>query len=212
MKLNLLPTLALLASLTSATTIRNHFKSNCKGGSLLYRNVAPNTCCSALRHNPPRGCPSAHFAGAPAHAIVAGWQRTRDGRNCGALKKRANTGAGHKKCIGISPSRGQFAGTSWTRGAASKRDEGDPTMSQDEGLQVDEGEKCTATVQPDAVILDDGHMYRVEGMEEGLLDALYEMAVNGTTQADLPASYDRFEEDPQGVQERLADMQGEEED
>lgn len=210
MKLTLLTT-ALLLTLSSAATIRNHFRRNCAGGHLLCRNINPNVCCGAVRSDPPRGSPSAFFASMPHHATVLGWQGSRDGRKCGALKRRASTGNGNHKCLGIPPNVGQFAGTSWVRGGR-KRDVGYLVNGTTDGLGVQVGEVCNGTVGPDAIVLDDGHMYGVEGMGEEMVAQLYDMAMNGTGYADLPEVFDRFEEDVGGVEGRVAEMQGETED
>lgn len=96
----------------------------------------------------------------------------------------------------------QFAGSSWAKPAGQKREE--PPATADE--------KCEGTMQPQAIVLDDGHMYNTEDMSDDMFDYLTDLAANGTTQAGLPSSFAKYVEDEEGVQARLADMQGEEEE
>lgn len=200
---------ALFASITSAATIKNHFKAKCHGGHLLFRNIGPRLCARALHRtgnpdNPVKGSESVAFLDMPHHARVFGWWATRDSPFCGDLKRRRQMGNKSRGCMG-SAKNVKYAGSSWAT-PASKRKE--PTNGTE---PVRPDETCESEAAPAAIVLDDGHMYDVEEMPNGLFDQLYDLAANGTGYADLPDVFDHFEEDKEGVQARVQDMQPEEE-
>ncbi|KAF2466850.1 uncharacterized protein BDR25DRAFT_235916, partial [Lindgomyces ingoldianus] len=186
-----------LIPLASGTTIRNHFNANCKGGHLTCRSIGPSTCCGGTLHVPVDGAPSALFVSLPKQVTVIGWHPKSSNSQCGDVAKKVATSSPNK-CLGTKATAGgkHFTGTSWT------------TVEGIEG----EAQKCTSTIEPDALVLDDGHMYKLQAMEVGDVNTLLEFAVNGTLAADLPGVYGKYEIEKEGLEGRLQEMQGEPEE
>ncbi|PSN63041.1 hypothetical protein BS50DRAFT_591254 [Corynespora cassiicola Philippines] len=190
-----LATLAALSGITTAVDIRNFFETGCRGGYFHFRDINSRVCALAIRDNGTRGCPSARFDFvSPNNQRAIGWQGDPRGPNrCHVARTNQSVGRNRQTCIQINPSIGQYAGTSWA-GANLKRDE---VM-----------EPCTERALPTAVVLNDGHLYNTEGMEQEELEVLMDLAVEGTESGDLPEFYAKFEGDVEGVERRWLEIQG----
>ncbi|KAH7138850.1 hypothetical protein B0J11DRAFT_610315 [Dendryphion nanum] len=184
-------TFGAFASIADAVQIRNHYNAGCSGGYIGYSGIAQRVCAPALRENGYRGSPSSRFIQLPNRAIARGWQRTRDGQICGSLARSGNAGTNKNYCLSISSAIGEFAGTSWNA-PSSKRD--------------GEAEPCLSTAKPDTVVLNDGHLFNTEAIPDADLEILISYAINGTTVEYLPENFIEFEEDVEGVEERVQEI------
>jgi hypothetical protein len=99
-----------LAAAASAADLRNYFEGNCGGAYAECTNVAsgvtlptphlqkpptnnkPQTCCVIWRDNGLRGAPSVGVVWASPGTQIFGYQRTRDGNNCGSIAAQKATG------------------------------------------------------------------------------------------------------------------------
>ncbi|KAF2200187.1 hypothetical protein GQ43DRAFT_472929 [Delitschia confertaspora ATCC 74209] len=175
--------------MASAADIRQYFQSNCVGGYVEFANVASGHCCTTSfpSATPTSGFPSLAVLNADFGTQLFGYQRTRNGDDCGAIAAQQATGVMIPEMIvglDLDPIIGRFAASRWyparpvekryARACA-------PTIT----------EKCESAVMPNRVVLDDGDLFELEGLDEETNRELIAFALNGATVGEVP---DRFAE------------------
>ena len=163
MQLTSILLLAITSTLTTALELRGYAATTCAGSYQVCQNLTPNTCCITIRNGGTAGSGSARFLGLRGgdHELT-GWQRTRDGNNCGSLRSSARSATDY--CMGLNPSQGQYAGFQW-RFANRKR--------------ATEGWECEGTQTPDMIVSANGTEFALAGMEGGEVAALWSAVVAG---------------------------------
>jgi hypothetical protein len=87
---------------------------------------------------------------------------------------------------------GTFAGTAWFP----------PAQKRESKV------KCTGSTMINRVVLNDGHQFGLEGLDEAAKAEWFSFLTNGSTTADLPDSFAALEQEKEGVVERLNSIQG----
>ncbi|EFR02857.1 hypothetical protein MGYG_05858 [Nannizzia gypsea CBS 118893] len=181
-----------LASVAAGVTIRNHFEDNCRGGYLDFPNIPPKVCAVAISGNV-RGAVTVAYSQVPLYSPIYGWQ-ARDGYTCGTIVKGDIIGSGDSKCLAKLAGTALYSGSSW---------------SQPGLLNVKGGKDvaCTGKMAPHSIVLNDGHKYSLNSMDNEMFKTLYRMAVKGATSQELPIEYAAFEIEMETVQQRAQEIQ-----
>jgi hypothetical protein len=117
----------------------------------------------------------------PRNALILGYQRSRDGNNCGAEARRETLGNGGTGCLQEIGGGATYSGGAWIQNGRSAI------------AAEDVNTECEATQRVDTVVLDDGTGYKLNGLEDGLIEELLDMLVNGTVKNDVPEAFAAFE-------------------
>ncbi|KAL9535832.1 hypothetical protein SMMN14_00003 [Sphaerulina musiva] len=175
----ILASLLAWTSLTTAVTIKGWASANCRGASMSCPSIGAKRCCVAARWNPGKGAVSGGFSGMPPGAQGIGWQGPgRSGTNFCRTQRNHRTGNG---CLASNLRVwGTFAGMSWARRSAGKRDT--------EALDEDEV-RCESSERVSLLTLQDGTEFDLDGMSDENLAELWEVASNGTGYPGVPAKF-----------------------
>ncbi|KAK2868075.1 hypothetical protein FQN49_003180 [Arthroderma sp. PD_2] len=183
-----------LASVAAGVTIRNHFEDNCRGGYLDFPNIPPRVCAVAVYDSNIRGAVTVAYSQMPPYSPMYGWQ-ARDGYTCGTIVKGDFAGSADNKCMGKLAGTALYSGSSWSQ----------------PGLHNVKGGRdvaCTGKVTPHSIVLNDGHKYALNSMDDEMFKSLYRMAAKGTTSQELPIEYEAFEIEMESAQQRAQEIQG----
>ncbi|KAF2788439.1 hypothetical protein K505DRAFT_255545 [Melanomma pulvis-pyrius CBS 109.77] len=163
-----------LAAAASAIDIRFHNGGDCNGGWIGCASIGPDNCCTseAVHH------PSVGF-----YAIPKNWKiGTRGFTNGGCSTLRASGDV-----FGVDTSCLRAGGNIFTGATYYFRNRKVAEAT------CETGQTCKSPQKPDLLGLEDGQKYQIADMEDHLLDVLIDFAFNGTTAADIPAVYEKFE-------------------
>lgn len=188
--------LGTLAPFASAVDITNFFDRGCTGGALIYRNVAARTCCPgiAIVGGRPIGSESTRFVNLPGASQSQLWLATRQYASCGQIKGFLRTQG--TICTNAQAGTGEYAGSSWDRAAAAKRqDQSSATEKKVGTVEIGDSKEaagakaCTSTAEPDVLRLAEGQEYELGGLAPEKTEELVALAYNGTKADDLPEEF-----------------------
>ena len=101
---------------------------------------------------------------------------------------------------------GEFAASRWYPGSKKRYALADALLVAKDVCAPESTEECSGIVTPDEVVLEDGHLFGLEGVEDDEKEELFVLASEGATAEELPEKFKALEQDVEGVPARLMMM------